>query len=174
MVINMYCCFTGHRPESLRWIAAENSERVDRLKKVLSQVIDTAIADGYTNFYCGMARGIDTFAAEIIIEKAKANPNICLHAALPCPEQQLNWTENEKKRFSNILENAKTKTIISPIYTDTCMLSRNRFMVDNSERVIAVWNGFFRGGTAYTVRYAKKENKEIHLIRPKDLSVTII
>ena len=121
-----------------------------------------------------MARGIDTFAAEIIIEKIDGGEDIRLHAALPCPDQYMDWNEEEKARFRKILSRASTKTVVSPFYTDSCMLSRNRFMVDSSERVIAVWNGFFRGGTAYTIRYAKKENKEIHLIRPKDLSVSIL
>lgn len=170
----MYCCFTGHRPEHLFWVKDEESDRTKELKKTLSLVIDTAIEDGYTDFYCGMARGVDTFAAEIIIEKSQTNKDIHLHAALPCPEQNMNWTQSEKERFEKILSFASTKTIISPFYTDTCMLARNRFMVDNSQRVIAVWNGFFRGGTAYTVRYAKKEKKEIYLIRPKDLSVSIL
>ena len=174
MVIFMYCCFTGHRPEQLPWINKEDEPRCKELKKVISDVIDTAINDGYTDFYCGMARGIDTFCAEAVIEKMKLNKKIRLHAALPCPEQQLGWKENEKERFENILSHTSTKMVISPLYTDTCMLSRNRFMVDNSQRLIAVWSGFFRGGTAYTVRYAKKEEKEIYLIRPKDLSVTIL
>lgn len=152
----------------------EESDLTKKLKKTLSLVIDTAIEDGYTDFYCGMARGIDTFAAEILIEKAQKNENICLHAALPCPEQSMNWSKNEKERFEKILGFSATKTIISPMYTDTCMLARNRFMVDNSQRIIAVWNGFFRGGTAYTVRYAKKEQKEIYLIRPNDLSISIL
>lgn len=170
----MYCCFTGHRPEQLGRIANENSQRCKELKQILSDVIDRAVADSYTDFYCGMARGVDTYAAEAVIEKMTANKNIRLHAALPCPEQQLHWSSGDKERFEKILQYTSSKTIISPLYTDTCMLSRNRFMVDNSQRVIAVWNGFFRGGTAYTVRYAKKENKEIYLIRPKDLSITIL
>ena len=170
----MYCCFTGHRPEHLGKLAGEENERCHQLKNVLSRMIDHAIADGYTDFYCGMARGIDTFAAEILIEKISKGSNVRLHAALPCPQQQLCWNDKDKKRFENILSHASSKTIISPTYTDTCMLTRNRFMVDNCQRVIAVWNGFFRGGTAYTVRYAKKENKEIYLIRPKDLSISIL
>lgn len=170
----MYCCFTGHRPEHLLWINKEDEERCKELKKVISHVIDTAINDGYTDFYCGMARGIDTFCAEAVIEKMKTNSAVRLHAALPCPEQQLGWNEKDKERFENILKCTSSKIVISPLYTDTCMLSRNRFMIDNSQRLIAVWSGFFRGGTAYTVRYAKKENKEIHLIRPKDLSVTVL
>lgn len=168
----MYCCFTGHRPEHIPWLRNEDNDHTIKLKRVLSETIDIAIDDGYTDFYCGMARGIDTFAAEIVLEKAKVNKSIRLHAALPCPQQSMGWTENEKKRFEYILSHATTRTVISPMYTNTCMLARNRFMVDNSQRVIAVWNGFFKGGTAYTVRYAKKENKEIYLIRPKDLSVS--
>ena len=152
----------------------EESDRCKELKKVLADVIKESIDDGYTDFYVGMARGIDTFAAEILIEIMKENENIHFHAALPCPEQSMNWTDSEKERFENILSHATTRTVISPMYTDTCMLARNRFMVDSSQRVIAVWNGFFRGGTAYTVRYAKKEKKEIYLIRPRDLSVSIL
>lgn len=170
----MYCCFTGHRPEHIPWLRDESSDHTIKLKRVLSKTIDIAIDGGYTDFYCGMARGIDTLAAEIILEKAKEDKNIRLHAALPCPEQCMGWTSDEKEKFESILRHAATRTVISPMYTDTCMLARNRFMVDNSQRVIAVWNGFFRGGTAYTIRYAKKENKEIHLIRSKDLSVSIL
>ena len=160
----MYCCFTGHRKLNI----------TEELKVVLSEVIDNAISDGYTEFYCGMAMGVDMCAAELLIQKMADNPNIRLHAALPCPEQDIKWIESVKSRYEAILLSASSKTIISPFYTKTCMLTRNRFMVDNSERVIAVWNGSPRGGTAYTVRYAKKENKEIHLIRPKDLSISII
>ena len=173
-VIIMYCCFTGHRPEHLYGAFNGNNEYFLKLKNILSMVIDTAIDDGYTDFYCGMARGIDMLAAEIVLDKASGGADVFLHAALPCPDQHINWNDSDKERFEKILKSAKSKIIISPMYTDSCMLTRNRFMVDNSQRVIAVWNGFFRGGTAYTVRYAKKEKKEIYLIRPKDLSITIL
>ena len=170
----MYCCFTGHRPESLKWLLNEHSDRVIALKQVLADAIEGAINEGFCDFYCGMARGIDTFAAEEVIRKMPDYPDLRLHAVLPCPEQHLPWSEQDRKRFQSNLEYASSKTIISPLYTKTCMLSRNRFMVDNSERLIAVWNGFFKGGTAYTVRYAKNEQKEIYLIRPRDLSVSKI
>ncbi len=37
-------------------------------------------------------------------------------------------------------------------------------MVDKSELIIAVFNGIKKGGTWYTINYAKKENKVIVLI----------
>ena len=170
----MYCCFTGHRPESLPWICKENSSECIKLKKVLENVIEEAISDGYTDFYCGMARGIDTYAAEIIAEKMKYNKKIHLHAALPCPNQCDSWNEADKLRYKKLLDLCTDKSLISPVYTPSCMLTRNRFMVDNSQRVIAVWNGYFRGGTAYTIRYAKSQNKELYILRPKDASLKII
>ena len=170
----MYCCFTGHRPEQLPWKANEDNSRCIELKNVLSLVIDSCIEDGYYNFYCGMARGIDTYAAEIIIEKKKVYKDIMLHAVLPCPDQDVGWIETDRLRYKDLLRQCDSKTLVSPFYTETCMLARNRYMIDNSQRLIAVWNGYFRGGTAYTVRYAKKQEKEIHLIRLKDLSFSIL
>lgn len=174
VVKNMCCCFTGHRPEHLPWKTNELDERCIELKNLLSSAIDKYIEDGCREFYCGMARGTDTYAAEILIEKKKIHKDIMLYAALPCPDQHEGWCEKDRLRYENILRQCDSKTLVSPFYTDTCMLARNRFMVDNSDRVIAVWNGYFRGGTAYTVRYAKKQGKEIYLIRPKDLTFDIM
>ena len=170
----MYCCFTGHRPEHLPWRTNELDERCIKLKEVLSSAIDQCLEDGCREFFCGMARGTDTYAAEILLEKKKKYEDLIIHAALPCPDQHDGWCEKDRLRYETILNQCDTKTLVSPFYTDTCMLARNRFMVDNSDRVIAVWSGYFRGGTAYTVRYAKKQEKEIFLIRPKDQSMTII
>lgn len=170
----MYCCFTGHRPENLPWIAKENDSRCTELKKVLYNAIEQAIVDGYRDFFCGMARGIDTYAAEAVLSLAEKYPDVALHAVLPCPEQSDSWNEKDRLRYDELILKCQSKILISPFYTDTCMLTRNRYMVDNSNRLIAVWNGCFRGGTAYTVRYAKKQSKEIYLIRPKDLTVDIM
>ena len=37
-------------------------------------------------------------------------------------------------------------------------------MVDKSDLVIAIFNGNERGGTLYTINYAKKQNKRIEII----------
>ena len=170
----MYCCFTGHRPESLPWMSNENDPRCIKLKNILTDVIRQSVFDGYKDFYCGMARGTDTYAAEAVLKLSSEFEDVHLHAVLPCPDQHNPWNQADRIRYENLLGLCYDKTVISPFYTDTCMLTRNRFMVDNSLRTIAVWNGNFRGGTAYTVRYSKKQNRQIYLIRPKDASLQII
>ena len=44
------------------------------------------------------------------------------------------------------------------------MLKRNRYMVDKSELVIAVFNGTKSGGTWYTINYARRSGKQVEII----------
>ena len=53
---------------------------------------------------------------------------------------------------------------IKNYYTNDCMLKRNRYMVEQSDLIIAVFNGIEKGGTWYTINYAKKSNKIIKLL----------
>ncbi len=46
-----------------------------------------------------------------------------------------------------------------------CMLERNRYMVNNSSLVIALFNGL-SGGTKSSIDYAKKQGVEIIIIKP--------
>ncbi len=56
---------------------------------------------------------------------------------------------------------------MSENYTSDCMLKRNRYMVDNSDIVIAVWDGRSGSGTGATVNYAKKQGKKVIIIEIK-------
>lgn len=53
-------CFTGHRPEKLS--RCENDIKAD-----LEKEIRQAIADGLNVFITGMARGVDIWAAQIVL-----------------------------------------------------------------------------------------------------------
>lgn len=55
---------------------------------------------------------------------------------------------------------------VSRKYYDGCMLAHNRRLVDQAEILLAVYNGERRGGTAATVRYARKAGREIIMIDP--------
>ena len=44
------------------------------------------------------------------------------------------------------------------------MFKRNRYMVDKSQMVIAVFNGEEKGGTWYTIKYAKNKNVQTEII----------
>ena len=52
------------------------------------------------------------------------------------------------------------------------MLERDRFLVSYVSVVLSVYNGEKRGGTAATVRYARKLGRDLIVIDPATLAVT--
>lgn len=70
------CCFTGHRPEKLFLVDSE-------IIKELEREIKAAIERGYTTFILGMARGVDIWAAEIVLKLRKKNKDLHLICAFP-------------------------------------------------------------------------------------------
>ena len=57
-------------------------------------------------------------------------------------------------------------------YTPDCMLARNRYLVEHSSVLLAVYNGSCRSGTGMTVRYAQKQGREVIIIDPVSRNVT--
>ena len=151
------CCFTGHRPHSLGF--SEKSNQCEILKTNLEkEIIYLVEEENVTNFISGMAIGVDTYAAEIILE-LKKHYHIYLECALPCETQASKWNEVDRNRYYDVLKHCDKVTLLQKRYTADCMMNRNKYMVDNSDFIIAVWNGK-PSGTGNTVRYAKLNNKK--------------
>ena len=160
------CAFTGHRPSKYPFLSDADSPEYARLKAALSARTDAAIAAGYTHFLCGGALGVDTLAAELILEKRQTNPRITLEIAVPCDGQDRYWRKRDREKYSAILTLADVITFISSSYTPFCMLERNRYMVEQSQKLIAVYDGT-RGGTYSTVLLALNRGIEVETISPK-------
>ena len=166
-MIDNCCAFTGHRPKKFPWGYDESDSRCVELKAVLKREIQKLIEAGVTDFYSGMAEGTDTWAALIVLELRKTNPSLKLHCIVPFKGQADKWTASARRLYKRILRRADTVTYISEDYHDGCMMERNRYMVDHAAYLLAVYNGEWRGGTAATVRYARKLGRVIVVIEPK-------
>lgn len=117
-----------------------------------------AVENGYTHFITGMAEGIDLMAAEIVLELRAARPEITLECALP-------YRKNGSRKFHEVLNKADAVTIVSDTYHSACMRIRNRYMVDHSDMVLAVFNGS-SGGTKQTIEYARIMEKKVQILAP--------
>ncbi len=158
------CCCTGHRPKGFPFKYGVDKIKHNAYLQMLEEKIKLAITEyGITNFISGMALGVDMDFAETVLKLRNDYP-ITLECAIPCPDQTLKWNDKDKLRYDGILKRADSVNLISERYTPECMLKRNRYMVDKSELVIAVFNGIQKGGTWYTIKYAKSKNKDIELI----------
>ena len=162
------CCFTGHRPDKLPWGEDESDPRCLRLKRSLAQAVEDAYVSGVRHFICGMARGIDLYCAEAVLALREAETAVVLECARPCETQADSWPEAERARYQSILEQCNLETLVQHSYDRFCMLRRNRYMVDRSSRLIAVYNGVPKGGTFQTLTYAIKGGLAIHTIDLED------
>lgn len=162
------CCFTGHRPDKLPWGEDESDPRCLRLKASVARAVEEACVSGDRRFISGMARGADLYFAEAVLELREQEPGIVLECARPCETQADSWPAAERARYQSILDRCDFETLVQHRYDRFCMMRRNRYMVDRSRRLIAVYNGVPKGGTFQTLTYAMKQGLAIHTIDLED------
>ena len=160
------CAFTGHRPSKFLWRHDEADSRCVALKEKLTDQITKLVNASVTDFFSGMAEGTDTYCAQIVLDLRRKNPTLNLHCVLPCEGQADEWLASARELYFSILGQADEVVYVSREYSKDCMLKRNRYLVDHAACLLAVYNGEWRGGTAMTVRYARKKGREIIIINP--------
>ena len=156
---NKTCCFTGHRK-------IQKSETKE-IQKSLEKELIKLISQGVKYFGVGGALGFDTLAAQTVLKLKKNHPHIKLILVIPHKEQTKNWHNKDIKTYNQILKKADKIVYTSEHYRQGCMHVCNRHLVDNSRYCIAYLNQN-KGGTAYTVNYAKQ--KELQIINLADMS----
>ena len=166
------CAFTGHRPERFSFGYDESAEQCNELKALLADWIGIFVASGIKTFYYGAAQGVDMWAAEIVIGLKKSHNDLQLIAVLPCETQALQWPPDLRDRYYNILTDCDDVVKLNKEYTATCMNERNRYLVDHTDYILAVYDGHSDGGTAFTVGYAKENDRTILIIHPETLTET--
>lgn len=160
------CCFTGHRPNKLPWGVQEDDPRCTDLKARLSAALEAEYDAGARHFICGMARGADLYFAEAVLALRKRRSGVTLEAARPCESQADRWPPEDQQRYQHILEQCNYETLVQHQYDRWCMMRRNRYMVDRSARLLAVYDGVPKGGTAQTLAYALRKRLTVTILSP--------
>lgn len=154
----MIVAFTGHRPDKLGGYQLPNDTYLKVCKdidKVLRELKPEKVITG-------MALGVDQWAA-MVAHKL----HIPFLAAIPFERQEEMWPESSKKIYRLLRKLATEEVVVSDgKYSADKMQTRNKWMVDNCDKLIAVWDGS-RGGTGNCVEYAKSINKDILYINPR-------
>lgn len=141
------------------------------LKKQLRTVIIQLIEQhNVAYFISGMGIGVDMCVAEIVLDLKAKYPYIMLEIAIPFETQAADWPEPLRDRYFSIAEQCDKETMLQTQYTSDCMQKQNRYMVDQSDVLIAVWDGT-PSGTGSTVQYAQEQGKTVWILNPNSLEV---
>lgn len=166
-------CATGHRPEKLPWRYNENDPQCIALKQRLKTEIEKLIQHNCDYFISGMALGWDMWFAEIVIELKEKYP-IKLEVAIPFKGQEKTWPIQSQNRYNKIVSNADVVSILSEgPYRPYLLISRDEYMVDKSDFIIACYDGS-PGGTRHTFSYAYDKKRRIIHINPVTKEVKYI
>jgi hypothetical protein len=171
-------CFTGHR----------SCHHTEWLYDALNGAVERAVEAGAGWFTSGGAPGWDlrfleaamverwTFAGKpTVVGKGMFDvqglpDGIVVAAALPFPGF---WDYYKEKRdddriyFNNLASQLDMIAYVDQgTYTPAKMHQRNRWLVDEHDAVIAVYDGRKTGGTYATLQYARKQGKPILWLNP--------
>ena len=149
---------TGHRPHKLAPKPACYSD--ETLKQLIKLAYRHLKKLQPKQVVTGMALGWD-----MAIAIAALKLDIPVMAAVPFKGQESKWPLISQKRYRLILEKIKDNDghvviVSSGGYTADKMLKRDKFIVKNSDLILALWNGS-SGGTAHTISIAKRAGRLI-------------
>lgn len=145
------CCVTGHRDISV--------DKIHYVQMQIRQELLRAIQSGYTHFISGFAAGVDLIFAGIVADLKHEYP-ITLEAAIPYQDR----VKSPDKTFQCLLKECDIIKVHTDRYSKSCFMVRNRYMVDCSALVIAVHDSRKSGGTAATISYAHRMNRDVREI----------
>lgn len=162
----MNIAVTGHRPDKIGGYDRNNQIRIG-IRKKLYKLLNNLKPDKAIS---GMALGVDQDFVEVALEL-----KIPVIAAIPFIGQEKEWITKESKEYYHfLLSKCELQHVVCDGgYAPWKMNVRNKWMVDNSELIIAVWNGS-SGGTANCVKYAMSKNKPVIRFNPNSLDLTLL
>jgi len=169
------CSFTGYRTKKLSESLAAGSLSSDSLKKILKLEMAKMLDRDFETFQCGMALGADLIFAEAALELKREYPPTRFVAVIPCLEHDRGWNQTDRRLCREAAEKADGVVIVSNTrYYDGCMARRNRYLVDNCDELLAVYDGK-PGGTMQTINFAKERGIRVTVINPsRELKITLM
>ena len=149
------CCFTGHRI-----IPSHEYDAVAARTEI--RIRDLIVNNDVCFFGVGGAIGYDTMAAKILFRLRQTDfQQIKVILVYPFEGFTSRWNDGQRAEYAARLLPQYDKTVcVAQRASREAYLERDRHLVDGSAYCIAYCTRN-RGGTAYTLRYARQEGLKI-------------
>ena len=154
------CSFVSEQPKDFVWEYGKNIAAHTEFIKQLQEAIEQAVElNGITEFYSGMSHGADLdFAEAVLAVKENKYPTIRLICAVNNDDLFIGWSKQDIERYNAILEKADKQKALPDIK-----------VLDNSDQLIAAWNGQESGILWSELYYAMQNRKLIYFVRLNEI-----
>lgn len=152
---NRSVAFSGHR--------TYRGEADEELRGIVVRLYH----EGYRRFLCGMAWGFDLAAGEVVADLKRVYSDVELIAALPYRNFSKLFHADAAEQYRRVADAADAVVAVSEDESRAAYRMRNDYLVNNSSVLVAWFDGQSRGGTAYTVRRARRKGVRVENLYPQ-------
>lgn len=154
----VWIAVTGHRPDKLGGYNAHDDHRAIRrhMRDFLSEA-----PDGELVLVSGGALGIDQFWIEVGLHL-----ELPVVVALPFKGYNDKWPAASRQKYEELLDKCwQVQYVCEPGYEPWKLQERNKWMVDNTDILVAYCTGQ-SSGTQNCIDYAVTQSKIVHEFNP--------
>ncbi|WP_146553889.1 SLOG family protein [Rummeliibacillus sp. SL167] len=147
------------------------------IKKALQDRIIPLLEDGLEWVILSGQLGVETWAAEVIMDLQMEYPELKYAIMTPFLDQEKNWNESKQEKYEMILSQADFVTSLTkrPYEAPWQFTEKNKFFLKNSDGILIVYDEEKQGSPKYIKKlaeqYASNHDYEIFLINAYDLQI---
>lgn len=167
---------TGYKPHELG-IFNDKHPGIAIIKKALEENLRRLIDEGLEWVILSGQQGVETWAAEVIIDLKKEFPSLKYAIITPFLEQEKNWNELKQEKYHYITSKADFTTSVTkkPYEAPWQFIEKDKFNIMNTDGILLVYDEENEGSPKYikrlAMKYAENHDYEILTITAYDLQI---
>lgn len=137
-------------------------------RRQLADVLQMLYKEGYRRFLTGMAWGFDLAAARAVMDLQQCYGDVLLVAVEPFAGFRDLFDGDAAAGYDEVLAACSERITVCDTHTVMSYRLRNDYLVDHAAVVVAWYDGGREGGTAYTVKRARRSGVPVINLRPSE------
>ena len=148
---------SGYRPHELG-IFNDKHPGIPIIKKAIENELRILFDEGLEWVVISGQQGVETWAAEVIIELKNEYPNIKYSVITPFLEQEKNWNEQKQQKYHYIVSKADFVTSVTkrPYEAPWQFIEKDKFIIQNTDGILLVYDEDNEGSPKYVKKLAQK------------------
>lgn len=167
---------TGYKQHELG-IFDDKNPGVQFIKKALENRLRVLLDEGLEWVIVSGQLGIETWAAEVVLDLKEEFPDLKYAVLTPFLEQESRWNEAKQEKYNMILEQADFHRSLTnrPYEASWQFIEKTKFFLRNSDGILIVYDEETDGSPKFikkeAEKYAEAHDYEVLIISGDDLRV---
>ncbi|XKI13357.1 putative SPBc2 prophage-derived protein YoqJ [Sporosarcina sp. ANT_H38] len=167
---------TGYKPHELG-IFDDKHPGVRFIKKALEKRLVALLDDGLEWVITSGQLGIETWAAEVVIDLKKEYTDLKYAIITPFTDQEKNWNDMKKEKYHSIITRADYHTSLTkrPYEAPWQFIEKDKFFMRNSDGMLIVYDEENDGSPRFVKKsaekHAERSDYQVLTISADDLQV---